>query len=85
MKKIITTIIFAIAFGMNVNAQNDGFFSNGNYSEYRDNSDVWGQGLPSLPVQHGVDYDHAAESVPVGSGLLLLGGLAFAYGMRKRK
>ena len=43
MKKIITTIIFAIAFGMNVNAQNDGFFSGDNYTEYRDNTDVWGQ------------------------------------------
>ena len=83
MKKIITTIIFAIAFGMNVNAQNDGFFSGGNYTEYRDNTDVWGQNLPSLPGQHGVNYDFAAEA-PLGSGLLFLGGLAFAYSIRKR-
>lgn len=83
MKKIITTIIFAIAFGMNVNAQNDGFFSSGNYTEYRDNTEVWGQELPILPGQHGVDYDFAAEA-PLGSGLLLLGGLALAYSIRKR-
>ncbi len=83
MKKIITTIIFAIAFGMNVNAQNDGFFSSGNYTEYRDNTEVWGQELPILPGQHGVDYDFAAEA-PLGSGLLILGGLALAYSIRKR-
>ena len=84
MKKIITTIIFAIAFGMNVNAQNDGFFSCGNYTEFRDNTEVWGQELPILPGQHGVDYDFAAEA-PLGSGLLILGGMALGYGIRKRK
>ena len=83
MKKHIMTIIFALIFGLNLSAQNDGFFSNGNYTEYRDNSDVWGQNMPILPGQHGVNYDFAAEA-PIGSGLLLLGGLALAYSIRKR-
>ena len=83
MKKIIITILFALIFGLNLSAQNDGFFSNGNYTEYRDNSDVWGQNMPVLPGQHGVNYDFAAEA-PIGSGLLLLGGLALAYSIRKR-
>ena len=84
MKKLITIIIFAIAFGMNVNAQNDGFFSSGNYSEYRSNQEIWGQDMPVLPGQHGVNYDFAAEQAPVGSGLLLLGGLAIFYAKRKK-
>ena len=83
MKKHIMTIIFALIFGLNLSAQNDGFFSNGNYTEYRDNSEVWGQNMPILPGQHGVNYDFAAEA-PLGSGLLILGGLALAYGIRKR-
>ncbi len=58
MKKLTTTIIFAIAFGMNVNAQNDGFFSHGNYTEYRGTTE-WGN-LPTLPASHSLDYDYEA-------------------------
>ena len=81
MKKIILAIALFVA--VSANAQNDGFFSSGNYTEYRDNTEVWGQDLPILPGQHGVDYDFAAEA-PLGSGLLILGGLALAYSIRKR-
>ena len=84
MKKHIMTKIFAIAFGINVNAQNDGFFSSGNYSEYRSNQEIWGQDIPVLPGQHGVNYDFAAEQASLGSGLLLLGGLAIFYAKRKK-
>lgn len=85
MKKLIMIIIFAVGLGMNLRAQNDGFFSHEKYSEYRgDEQDIWGQDIPVLPGQHGVNYDFAAESAPVGSGLLLLGGLALAYGIRRK-
>ena len=84
MKKTIMTIIFAVAFGMNLSAQNDGFFSSGSYSEYRSNQEIWGQDMPVLPGQHGVNYDFAAEQAPVGSGLLLLGGMAIFYAKRKK-
>ena len=84
MKKHIMTIIFAIGLGMSLSAQNDGFFSSGSYSEYRSNQEIWGQDMPVLPGQHGVNYDFAAEQAPVGSGLLLLGGLAIFYAKRKK-
>ena len=82
MKKIILAIALFVAVGLSANAQSDGFFSTGsNFKEYRD--DVWAQDMPVWPGQRGVDYDFAAEA-PLGSGLLLLGGLALAYGIRKK-
>ena len=82
MKKYIITLIIAIGFGVNLSAQSDGFFFNSNYSEYREENNEWGT-MPLLPNQHGTQYDFAAEA-PLGSGLLLLGGLALAYGIRKK-
>lgn len=81
MKKILLAIALFAVIG--ANAQNDGFFTIGNYSEYRDVND-WGQNLPGMPGQHGMSYDYNAET-PLGSGLLILGGLAFAYGIRRKK
>ena len=80
MKKKILAIAMFVALGLSANAQSDGFFSN-SYSEYREDS--WAQNMPVLPGQHGTQYDFAAEA-PLGSGLLLLGGMALAYGMRKK-
>ena len=82
MKKKILAIALFVALGLSANAQSDGFFSSGRYSEYREDS--WAENMPILPVQHGSTYDFAAEA-PLGSGLLLLGGMALAYGMRKKK
>ena len=82
MKKYIITLVFAIGLGMNLSAQGDGFFANGNYSEYREDAG-WANGMPLLPNQHGTQSDFAAEA-PLGSGLLLLGGLALVYGIRKK-
>ena len=80
MKKLIITIIFALFMGMTMSAQSDGFFA---YSDFdnRGGSDEWGA-LPMLPASHGFTTDQNAA--PLGSGLLLLGGLALAYGLRKR-
>ena len=80
MKKKILAIAMFVALGLSANAQSDGFFSGG-YSEYREDS--WAQNMPILPGQHGTEYDFTAEA-PLGSGLLLLGGMALAYGMRKK-
>ena len=83
MKKIILAIALFVALGLSANAQNDGFFSTGsNYKEYRE--DVWAQNMPVLPGQHGSQYDFAAESAPIGSGLLVLAGLGLAYAMRRK-
>lgn len=80
MKKYIITIIFALGFGMGLNAQSDGFFTS-NYNEHRSGSDEWGT-LPTLPSSHGYGLD--SNAAPLGSGLLLLGGMAFLYAKRKK-
>ena len=76
MKKLITTTIFALFFGMTLSAQSytDGFFTT-KYKEYREVTE-WGN-LPLLPDEHGLDYDYAAA--PVGNGILLLGGMALVW------
>lgn len=82
MKKRIITLIIALGFGLNLSAQSDGFFNNSNYAEYREVNTEW-ETMPLLPNQHGAQHDFTAEA-PLGSGLLLLGGLALAYGLRKK-
>lgn len=90
MKKYIITLVLALGFGMNVNAQfgqysqggSDAFFSTSSGVEYRETTDEWGT-LPSLPG-FGSYADQSADA-PVGSGLLLLAGMGLAYGLRKRK
>ena len=82
MKKLIITIIFAIGFGMSLSAQNDGFFTYNDVNEHRTGSDSWGS-LPTLPASHGYGTDQNAA--PLGSGLLILGGLALGYAVRRRK
>ena len=81
MKKLIITVIFALFMGMTMSAQSDGFFAYSDVDNYRGGSDEWGA-LPTLPASHGFTTDQ--DAVPLGSGLLLLGGLALAYGLRKR-
>lgn len=88
MKKIILAIaLFAIGFGMNVNAQSDGFFAS-SYSEYREGgseiADLFGA-TPSM-IGHGftIDQDGDIQDTPVGSGLLVLAGLGLAYAIRKK-
>ena len=82
MKKLITTTIFALIFGLNLSAQSDGFFTYNNIDNNRSGSSDWST-IPSLPSSHGFDFDHNAAPAPLGSGLLILGGLALAYGIRK--
>ena len=82
MKKLIITTIFALGLCMSLNAQKDSFFTYHNSEDYRGGSSEWGT-LPTLPASHGFDFDVNGEA-PLGSGLLLLGGLALAYGLRKR-
>ena len=82
MKKLIITTIFALGLCMSLNAQKDSFFTYHNSEDYRGGSSEWGT-LPTLPASHGFDFDVNGEA-PLGSGILLLGGLALAYGLRKR-
>ena len=85
MKKIILAISLFAAVSFSANAQSDGFFTSsymyeGNREEIG-NQDWSMSDFPSI-IGHGYEYDQTA---PIGSGLLLLGGMALAYGMRKKK
>ena len=83
MKKLITTIIFALIFGLNLSAQSDGFFSYNNIDNNRNGNSDWSI-VPSLPSSHGFDFDQSAAPAPLGSGLLILGGLSIFYAKRKK-
>lgn len=76
MKKIF--LIIALVATMSVSAQNDGFFSYSNYDNRQDSQ--WGD-MPGLPQSYGLTDD---QSAPLGSGLLILGGLALGYAARKK-
>ena len=80
MKKLIILSVFAIGFGMSLNAQSDSFFRYNNVEEQRSN-ESWGA-MPAM-IGHGEESDQSAA--PLGSGLLLLGGMAVLYASRKRK
>ncbi len=74
MKKIILAI--ALFAAVSANAQNDGFFT----STYMETREAPMGDYPALCV-HGSDRN---QDAPVGSGLLILGGMALAYSIRKR-
>lgn len=86
MKKVILTFAFLsmLMAGGNVFAQNeavDGFF-NSAPEAHRVDDPGFGK-MPILPTQHGSEKDFT--SVPVGSGLLLLGAMSVGYlAIRKR-
>lgn len=81
MKKVIITTAIALFLGMNLSAQSDSFFTYRNVEESRTETN-WGT-MPTLPASHGLDVDHGANA-PLGSGLLILGGLAVAYTRKKK-
>ena len=70
MKKLIISIIFALGFGMSLNAQSDGFFAYNNMDEKRNGT--MGE-LPALPSAHGLNGN---SNAPLGSGVLILTALA---------
>ena len=78
MKKIILAI--ALFAAVSANAQSDGFFRYSNVEEQRNDSG-WST-MPTL-VGHGYTTDMDANA-PLGSGLLLLGGMAVLYARRKK-
>ena len=80
MKKYIMTTVLALFMGMTMSAQSDGFFAFSDYSN-RNSSNEFGT-LPATPTSHGSTENQRA--LPLGSGLLLLGGMALAYGLRKK-
>lgn len=85
MKRIVLTLAFLLlGLCSGVYAQGngaiDGFFKS-SYELYREEDAEWGT-MPLLPRTHGYTYDYDAEdpeSVPVGSGLLLLGAMSVGY------
>lgn len=79
MKRIITTTIFALIFGLNLSAQSDGFFSYNNIDEKR-TTNGWGS-APMLPASHNLYSDFDA---PVGNGIAVLAILGLAYGCKKK-
>ncbi len=88
MKKIILAISLFAAVSFSANAQSDGFFTS-SYMYEGNREDTGNQDwnmfdFPSI-IGHGYEYDQNADPAPIGSGLLLLGGMALAYGMRKKK
>ena len=85
MKKIILAISLFAAVSFSANAQkSDAFFtSNYNYEQNRESSVQGGWAdVVGLPGHN----SSSNEDAPLGSGLLLLGGMALGYAaMRKRK
>ena len=77
MKKIILAI--ALFAAVSANAQSDSFFRYNNVEEQRTND--WGVAMPAM-IGHGLESDQSAA--PLGSGLLLLGGMAVLYASRKK-
>ena len=80
MKKIILAI--ALFAAVSANAQSDSFFKYSNVEEQRTSPSDSGWGLPAL-IGHGYTTDMDANA-PLGSGLLLLGGMAVLYASRKK-
>ena len=81
MKKKLFLILSMIVLSCaNLLAQNDGFFTYRNID--RESPSDWTNDAPALPSGHG--YDEDQSSLPLGNGVLLLGGLALAYGIRKK-
>lgn len=87
MKKYIIAIVFAIGFEMNLSAQftsqSDGFFTP-NYQELRSGNANDDNPMGAMPrmIGHGKTTD---QDAPLGSGLLLLSGMALAYGLKKKE
>lgn len=83
MKKIILAIALFAAVSANAQSYSDGFFKYNNVEEQRNNGD-WSITAPTM-IGHGLTGDQDGDSAPLGSGLLLLGGMAVLYASRKRK
>lgn len=83
MKKRLMIISSIIILGCStLFAQSDGFFTYSDGGE-TNRSTSWSIEA-ALPTSHGLTAHQSAEA-PLGSGLLILGGLALAYGLRKKK
>ena len=78
MKKIILAI--ALFAAVNAHAQSDGFFAYNNFEQSRQGSDAWDI-TPAL-MNHGEKENQ--DAAPLGSGLLILGGMAVLYASRKK-
>lgn len=93
MKKYILTILVLIGFLSNINAQEqnydsntDGFFYD---FKFKFRTEQQSEILPMLPDGYNclTDFDATDpnQPVPLGSGLLILTGLALTYSRRKKE
>ncbi len=91
MKKYIITLVLALGFVVNLNAQSqgnesksshDGFFTP-NYKSLREGSSVGENPHGDMPrlMGHGSEESQGA---PIGSGVLLLAGMGLAYGISRK-
>jgi hypothetical protein len=84
MKRVIITLSFIAALGLNVNAQNqstqssDGFFNNSTLTENNYREGTFGN--PNFPGRD----EFTDQDAPLGSGLLLLAGMGAAYALRRK-
>ena len=80
MKKVVLTIAIVFAFGIGAKAQiglTDAFFNDWQTSNSIELI------MPGLPGGHGIDDD---ISLPLGSGVFILGALSAGYAtLRRRK
>lgn len=97
MKKFIITIIIAVGFFTSLNAQttepeynqspetsSDVFFEYSIFNRRSSSTDL----MPMLPYSYTGSDDISAingQPAPLGSGILVMAGLAFAYSRRKNR
>ena len=80
MKRIILTLAILMTMVFCANAQSDGFFRSYCDNDYTNRTE---DNYFILPSAHGTNSDY--NSVPLGSGLLILTALGAGYATKRRK
>lgn len=82
MKKKLFTIGLLAMMALPVVAQNDSFFNYGNVGEGTKRE---GTSFGVGPSEFGINQMQTNQSLPLGSGLLLLAGSGLGYALLKKK
>ena len=80
MKKILLSAALVIAMGFGANAQNDNYFNT--WDDVSNNTARESDFTPTLPESHNLTDN---QSVPVGSGLLVLTALGAGYALTRKR
>ena len=80
MKKILLSAALVIAMGFGANAQNDNYFNT--WDDVSNNKERESDFTPTLPESHNLTDN---QSVPVGSGLLVLTALGAGYALTRKR